>query len=113
MEIEILTTKKKLSASIIKQLPILKYKSFGNIKPIGGLRNVLIKDSYFILCQDLSDNTYFLMHTTYYILNNREEHLNKVYCGNAVGYSFDNQQKRDEWYSEYKKIIKDTPQLFI
>lgn len=52
MEIEVLTTKKKLSASLIKQMPFICPEKFENISFLGGLRNVRHKDSYVILCQN-------------------------------------------------------------
>ena len=114
MEIEILTTKKKLSASFIKQMPFICPEKFDNISFLGGLRNVRSKDSYVILCQNSETKQFFLLNTGYYILEaaTKEATITVRWNTNPV-LTFENQQKRDEWYSKYQSIIKEVSQIFV
>jgi len=92
MEIEILTTKKKLSVSFIKQLPFIYPKNLENISFLGGLRNIRSKDSYYILCQNNETKEYFLL---------------------SLGYNIENKEEREIWFAKYDQIIKETPQIFV
>lgn len=114
MEIEILTTKKKLSASFIKQMPFICPENFENIIFLGGLRNVRFKDSYVILCQNVETKQFFLLNTAYYIIDaaTKEAPITVRWNSKPV-LTFENQQERDTWYNEYQSIIKSVPQVFI
>lgn len=110
MKIEVLKTNKKLTASMIKQMPFICPENFEKINFLGGLRNVRYKESYVILCQNDETKEYFLMNTRYYVIEQRDT---TVRFNTLPVLTFENKQKRDEWYNEYESIIKSVKQIFI
>lgn len=54
------------------------------------------------------------MNTGYYIIDaaTKEAPLTIRWNGNPVLF-LDSQNKRDDWYNEYQKIIKEVAQIFV
>lgn len=111
MEITILTTAKKLTKSIIAQMPFIEPKSFDNIEILGGLRNVRSKSSYVILAKDLISSQYFLLNPYLYVLEKSDDTTIRFNALPVI--TFENPIQRDEWFLKYTSILRNTPQIYI
>ena len=110
MEIIVRTTSKKLTKSIICQMPFYEPNSFKDVKIIGSLRNVRHKTGTVILAQYLSNLEYFLINTNLYILERPDT---TIKFNTLPILTFDTIESRDAWFKEYKDIIEYTPQIYI
>ena len=103
MEIEILTTKKKLTKSILKQMPSLERLQFPVATPLGYIRCVFRQGTKHVLCRT--------SYGTYALLNALWERR-----GRYAGYNLPGQRgeyiKRipaeeiDEWFKDYNALVK-------
>ena len=103
MEIEVLTMKKKLTKSILKQMPSLERLQFKAATPLGYIRCIYKQDTKHILCRT--------SYGTYALLNALWERR-----GNYAGYNLPGQRgeyiKRisteeiNSWFEDYNDLVK-------
>ena len=112
MKIELITTKKKLSKSIISQMGILGYSNFENAVPLGFLLNTPKRGDYYILTK--VDDRYLL-------LNARWEKRGTYAGYNKPGHRGEfikriSPEKIDDWFDKYNKLVelgKEKGQVYI
>ncbi len=101
MEIEIITTKKKLTKSIIKQIPGLPDSLFEEVKILGYLRVDCFRNmTRFALCKGVKD---------YYLLNMHWEKRGHYAGYNLPGRAGERQKRFtsvniDVWMEKYNKL---------
>lgn len=103
MEIEILTTKRKLTKSILKQMPALERLQFKVATPLGYIHCIYRQGTKHILCRT--------SYGTYALLNSLWKRR-----GDYAGYNLPGQKgefiKRipsseiEEWFEDYNALVK-------
>jgi hypothetical protein len=103
MEIELLTTKKKLTKSILKQMPSLDRLQFSVATPLGYIRCIYQQGTKHILCRT-SYGTYALLNALwerrgnyagYNILSKRGEYIKRIPAEDI-----------DKWFEEYNDLVR-------
>ena len=111
MEIKIITTKRKLTKSIVNQMPFRVFNDFDSFEIIGLLRNIRNKIPTVILCKH-SDKGYFLTNTNFWIFDDGR-HSNEVWFNGRAIVSFANNIERNTWWGKYQNAKSNTIQLYI
>lgn len=118
MEIEIITTKKKLTKSILRQMYRLSYSDFSKAKSLGFIRCVFRPDDFYILCK--IDKNYYLLDG----LHEMRGKVNYYYAGYNYGYGRKrcecikrlNPEIATDWFKKYNTLVqkgKELGQIFI
>ena len=117
MEIEIITTKKKLTKSILRQMWSVGYNDFEKAIPLGYIRNIYRDCGLHILCK--IDNEYSLLNALW-------EHRGKKSHRQYAGYNLTTMRGEfqkglkveiiDDWFEKYNALVKkgkELGQIFI
>ena len=111
MDIEIITTKKKLTKSIVNQMPFRVFKNFDEFEVLGLLRNIRTGVNKTLLCKH-NIKGYFLLNMKYWIFDDGRYPTEVKFNGRAI-LSFENEQSRNDWWNTYKLIISTAKQIYI
>lgn len=107
MNIEITTTTKKLTKSLLRQMPLLSYLLFNKATPLGYIRNLNKFCNLYILCE------VGILNIDYFLLNALWERRGTYGGYNISGHRGEFQMKFqnesnisiDQWFEEYDELV--------
>lgn len=103
MEIELLTTKKKLSKSILNQMPIATFNMdvLNNGECLGYLTNVIKGHHKVILMKRVEE--YYIITTGWKV--DKYSSTGCILHGTVFRKTFESKEQRESWYKVYHKLM--------
>lgn len=108
MHIEIVTTKKKLSKSIVNQMEVFYDTRLINLKCVGLLINCR-KDIPRALLLQRENGSYCIASASAYIED--ETHLHPVNYRSWI--NFNTKKECDKWFEKYTSVVRGAVQIYI
>ena len=110
MHIEIITAKKKLTKSILKQMEELPYPLFEQARVLGWIRCVYRQGDKYLLCK--AENNYYIINSSWSVCDRGACHFtSKGTMSKSI-----NDLVKEDWFKQYDKLLEDmknTEQIYI